>query len=97
MKHSYAVILCLSTEMGDRLKSGMYPEIANAVSLYHEYAPGSVFLLPVRLSDCEIPMIEINATNTLDSLQYVDLFPPEKRAEGLRKLLASLKNAPEHP
>jgi hypothetical protein len=54
-------------------------------------------IFPVRLSDCEIPFLEIDDTTNLDDLQYVDLFPPAERAEGLRKLIQDLKGAPGRP
>ncbi len=97
MKEAYAVVACFSKETDARLKSGMYPELLDAVQAYREYAPGSVFLIPVRLSNCTIPEIEISDTKTLASLQYVDLFPPSKRSDGLQRLITSLQNAPEHP
>lgn len=97
MRDAYTVVLCLSTETADRITSGVYPEVLDAIAAYREYAPGSVFLIPVRLSDCEIPLIEIDGTRKLDRLQYVDLFPASQRASGLQQLVKSLKAAPLHP
>lgn len=97
MRNAYAVVLCLSEETAHRITSGIYPEVLDAIAAYREYAPGSVFLIPVRLSDCEIPLIEIDATRTLDRLQFVDLFPPDRRRAGLERLLKALQAAPFHP
>ncbi len=97
MKHAYAVLLCLSAETESRTTSGIYPEAANAIGALREYAPGNVFLIPVRFSDCEIPMCEIDATRRLDRLQFVDLFPPAKRTANLKKLIDALQSAPHHP
>lgn len=72
-------------------------EALDAIAVYREYAPGNIFLIPVRLSDCEIPLIEIDSTRTLDRLQYVDLFPTSKRPEGFKKLLHAIRAAPYHP
>lgn len=97
MKQSYAVVLCLSEECQKRLTSGIYPEALDAIAAYREYAPGSIFLIPVRLTDCEIPPIEIDATRTLDRLQYVDLFPASNWDDGVRKLIEAIRLSPHHP
>lgn len=97
MKQSYAVVLCLSGETESRTTSGIYPEAADAIDAYRQYAPGSVFLIPVRLSECEIPPIEIDATRSLDRLQYVDLFPKSKWDDGIRRLVQAIRTAPDYP
>jgi TIR domain len=97
MKEAYAVLVCFSKETDARPKSGIFPELLDAIKAYREYAPGSVFLIPVRLSNCSIPDVEISDTKTLDSLQFIDLFPPTKRKSGLAQLIRSLQSAPEHP
>jgi adenylate cyclase len=97
MKRSYAIVLCLSQETEKRYQSGIYPEILDAIGAYREYAPGSVFLIPVRLSDCSIPPIEIDATRMLDRLQHIDLFPAARRDEGIQKLIQAIRSAPKHP
>lgn len=97
MKDSYAVVLCLSTELSDRLQSGVYPEVADAITFYRQQAPGNTFLVPVRLSDCAIPDIEIDDTRTLDRLQCIDLFPAANRAAGVEALLKALRASPNHP
>jgi len=75
MNNAYAVVFCISKETDARTTSGIYPEALDAIAIYRECAPGSIFLIPVRLSECEIPPIEIDTTRTLSRLQYVDLFP----------------------
>lgn len=80
-----------------RHKSGMFPEALDAIAAYREYAPGSIFLIPVRLSQCEIPPLEIDGTRTLDRLQYVDLFPVGKRSAGLQRLIKALRATAQHP
>ena len=97
MKDSYAVVLCLSKETEARHKAGMFPEALDAIAAYREYAPGSIFLIPVRLSQCEIPPFEIDGTRTLDRLQYVDLFPVGKRSAGLQRLIKALRATAQHP
>jgi hypothetical protein len=97
MNAAYAFVLCLSTESQARTTSGIYPEAMDAIKAYRQYKPGTVFLIPVRLSQCDIPPIEIDSTRTLDRLQYVDLFPAAKRDDGLTRLKAAIRAAPLHP
>jgi len=97
MRESYAVLWCLSEECLKRTASGIYPEVLDAINAYRNYSPGSIFLIPVRLSDCEVPPIEIDSTRTLDRLQYVDLFPTAKWDDGIRKLVEALQLSPHHP
>lgn len=97
MKQAYAFVLCLSAESQARTASGIYPEAMDAIEAYRQYKPGSTFLIPVRLSKCEIPPIALDATRTLDSLQYVDLFPTTKRDDGLVRLKQAIRAVPLHP
>lgn len=97
MRSAYAVVLCLSQEATARKTAGIYPEVLDAVSLYRQYAPGSAFLFPVRLSQCAVPAIEIDATRTLDRIQYVDLFPLSERPKGVARLIQAIRLAPYHP
>jgi hypothetical protein len=97
MKSAYAVVLCLSTKSGMRAASGIYPEALDAIAAFREYSPGSIFLIPVHLSACDVPPIEIDGTRTLDRLQHVDLFPSARRADGFKKLLEAIRATPSHP
>ncbi|MBE0705426.1 MAG: TIR domain-containing protein [Afipia sp.] len=97
MRDAYAIVLCLSDEATHRVTSGIYPEAADAIAAYREYAVGSIFLIPVRLSKCDIPQIEIDSTRTLDRLQYIDLFPATVRAAGINRLVQAIQAAPHHP
>ncbi len=97
MKDSYAVVLCLSRETDGRTESGIFPEAMDAIAAYRKYAPGSIYLIPVRLSECEIPPFEIDDLSTLDSLEYVDLFPSADRNAGLQRLIQALQATPHHP
>jgi len=97
MQDSYAVVLCLSSEAQAWAESGIYPEALDAIGFYRNYPPGSIFLIPVRLSECTVPPIEIDAIRTLDRLQYVDLFPPDQRRGGVQRLVQALHAASEHP
>lgn len=91
MKGSYAVVLCVSDALNERQTSGLFPEALDAIGMYREFAPDGRFIIPVRLSDCEVPAIEIDSVRTLDRLQYIDLFPDSKWSEGFQALAAALK------
>lgn len=97
MRDAYAVLLCLSKETSKRTTSGIYPEALDAINMLREYPPGDIFLIPVRFSECDIPMIEIDGTRTLDRLQFVDLFPADQWDAGLQKLVRALQASPHHP
>lgn len=83
--------------MEERGSSGAFPEIRDAIGVYRELAPGGIFIIPVRLSECEAPSFEIDATTTLEDLELVDLFPEARRPDGLRRLVAALRALPGHP
>jgi hypothetical protein len=97
LKDSYSILICLSKKALSRVESGIYPEARDAIETYRRYKPGSIFLIPVRLDRCDIPPIKIDATQNLDNLQYVDLFPASKRADGLTRLIEAIRRSPNHP
>ena len=90
MKRSFAIIACFSKEVVERNSSGVYPELRDAIAEYRKMPPGSVFIVPVRLSECNVPDLDIDDTRTLEDLNYVDLFPSARRSKGLRDLVESL-------
>lgn len=97
MKKSYAIIACFSKNTEERKTSGMYPELSDAIAEYRTFAPGEIFILPLRLSECEIPFMEIDSTTTLEDLQYLDLFEDANRGEALSKLIQSLQSLYPNP
>jgi len=88
MEKCRAVVVCFSKEVSDRDRSGIYPELANAVEKYRSLKPGQTFILPIRFSECEIPYIKFDATRRLADIQYIDLFPDWE--VGMARLIASL-------
>lgn len=97
IKESYAIILCFSKESQLRTSSGIYPEARDAIEEFRKLKPGDSFIFPVRLSECEIPPLDIDDTKALDSIQYVDLFPPSKRSQELNYLIEGIRRVPNHP
>jgi hypothetical protein len=97
LKRSYAIICFLSQELANRSKSGVYTELAEAVRAMRERPPGDIFLIPVRLSECEIPPVEIDDVRTLDRLQTLDLFPQKEFNARFEQLLTALREAKRQP
>jgi internalin A len=97
MRNAFAVVVCLSPEFTERYRSGVYPELRDAIATFRQYGPGHSYIFPVRLADCQVPSIEIDDTRTLERIQHIDLFPESKRNAALRKLVESLTAAPRHP
>ena len=93
MTRCNAVVLCVSARSAKRTISGIYPEALDAIGMFRERRPGDVFLIPVRFSKCDIPPIEIDATRTLDRLEYVDLFPASQRSTNFQRLVRSIRKA----
>lgn len=93
IKKACAVVLCLSEEATAHQKSDIFPEARDAIGIYRQYRPGGIFLIPARLSDCEIPPIMIDDMLTLDGLQYIDLFPEQTRQRGLDRLVEAIRAA----
>ena len=92
---AYAVLVCFSREVEARYRSGIYPELRDAIEQYRRLAPGSSYLFPIRLSDCTIPRFTIDATHDLRDLQCIDLFPTARRAAAVQKLIKAVRGAPD--
>ncbi len=97
MKDAYAVVVCLSKDVATSDRSGVFPELRDAIDEYRQRTPGSIFLILARLDECAVPELEIGASTMLDGLEHVDLFPPSRRADGLKRLVWALRAAPGHP
>ena len=91
MKKSDMVVLCLSAKSMKRQETGIYPEALDAIAAYRKRPPGTIYLIPVRLSKCEVPDIEIDDTRTLDRLQHVDLFPKSAWDANINALIMAIR------
>lgn len=96
MEKSDAFLLCLSKETEQRTTSGIYPEALDAITAYREYRPGETYVIPVRLSECTVPPVEIDGTRTLQRLQYIDLFG-SKKTPNLRRLVDAIRDTIQNP
>ncbi|WP_280155494.1 TIR domain-containing protein [Piscinibacter sp. XHJ-5] len=93
ISRSYAVICCLSPELASRSRSGVYPELSEAMRAMRERPPGDIFLVPVRLAECVVPQVEIDDGRMLDRLQTLDLFPASDFESRFARLVAALREA----
>jgi hypothetical protein len=77
-----AVIVCLSKN--SLTKEGyVQKELKFVLDIALEKPEGAIFIIPIRLDDCEIP-------RKIHSWQYVDYFPVSRTAVVFQKLLSSL-------
>jgi hypothetical protein len=88
---SLAFIACFSTSSVQKTKSYMNAELNLAVDQIRLMKPGQVWLLPVRLDDCELPNFDIGSNRTLNTLQRIDLFGPNREANLGRLISAVMK------
>ncbi len=78
IRKSIAVIVCLS-KASSAQRGYIHKELSEALEIKSEIPYSEVFLIPVRLDNCSIPVI-------LENLQWVDFFNPE----GVDKIIKSL-------
>lgn len=97
LRESYAVLACFSEHSEARYRTGIFPEIDLAIEEYGNLRPGSIYLIPVRFADCEIPDLELTARRTLRDLQTVDLFPDPWPEATLDRLLSAIRRIPDRP
>ena len=61
-------------------------ELKEALEVYREFPQGSIYLIPVRLDECETP------EDTLDEIHYIDLFPDWE--DGYQRILKAIRIEP---
>jgi hypothetical protein len=87
--NSRVLIACLSWDSIGK-EGYVQTELRTALSAYADRPPGSIFIIPLKLDDCEIPDLRIPEYGiSLRDLHYTTL----AHANGFRKLLESIKAA----
>lgn len=81
IRDSHIILILLSTNAVTKI-GFIQKEIKIALDYADEHPEGVVFLIPVRLDDCEVP------TRISERFQWVDLF----KANGYKKLIESLSD-----
>lgn len=82
LEKSDAIIICLSNNSVDK-KGYIQKEIKFALDKVLEMPQARIFLIPVRLEECEIP-------DGLNKFQWVDLFDDSDYSTGYSKLMKAL-------
>ncbi len=77
------VIMCLSKSSVTK-EGYIQRELKFAMDIALEKPEGSIFVIPLRLDDCQVP-------RRLRSLQYIDYFPVNKKDLAYQRLLASFE------
>lgn len=72
--HGDFFIACFSKEYSARDKAFMEEELAIAIENLREKSIDRTWFIPVKLNECEIPDINIAEGETLQDLQYVNLY-----------------------
>ncbi|HMZ07756.1 MAG TPA: toll/interleukin-1 receptor domain-containing protein [Anaerolineales bacterium] len=84
VRNSHAVIIMLS-KVAVASEGFFQKEIKLALDTAAEKPDGTIFIIPIRLNDCEVPQI-------LKKYQYVDYFGREEQKErDYNSLIAALK------
>lgn len=90
-RNALAFVAVFSSNSQARDKSYQHEELSLAAEQFRQHPPGRVWLIPVRLDDCELPDYPLGAGRTLDSLQRVDLFGEDAKDEMIRLVTAVLR------
>lgn len=77
------VLVCVSSKSVTK-EGYIQRELKFALDIALEKPEGTIFIIPLRLDDCELP-------RRLRSWQYVDYFPTDKRKVSYQRLLRSLQ------
>lgn len=85
-----AFIACFSERSLSRTTTYQNEELIIAIEQLRIRNPRDSWLIPVRLSDCEIPDLSIGAGRTLRNLQRVDLFGEQADENTARLVIAVL-------
>jgi hypothetical protein len=84
-------LVCLSLQFANRLRSGVFPEIYDAIAIQRQCPPDAVFILVAELSNCEIPLVRIDDLRTLRDLQATKLYPEKEWTAGVHSLASSMR------
>lgn len=91
IRSSYAFLVCLSERAKDR--SWVFRELSVAAEIQMSYSKQRAFIVPVRLSDCDIAsFLRLNAGLKMN-LQYVDYFGRNRSTNELVSTLDKARDA----
>jgi hypothetical protein len=84
IEKSDAIIVCLSTNSVTK-EGYVQKEIRKALDIADEKPEGTIFIIPLRLDNCEVP-------RKLGKFQHVNLFPDEELEWAYKRIFLSLNN-----
>src|SRR5262249_39963061 len=67
-------IACFSRAYNERSRSYMNKELNLAIQELQLHPVDSAWFIPVLIDDCEVPDLDISASETLHSIQWVKLY-----------------------
>jgi len=85
MENADAVVLFLSN-VSVHKEGYVHREIRKVLDIADEKPQGTIFVIPIRLDECELP------NRRLNTLHWLDYFPPQQRKESYQLLYNSLRN-----
>ena len=88
-------VACFSKEYNDRDKTYMNEELIIAIEELRQRPNDRIWFIPVKLNDCEIPDRNIGGGETLQDLQYVNLY--EDWDSGIQRILKVVQSAVPEP
>jgi hypothetical protein len=78
-------LACFSREFENRTETYMNEELIVAIEIFRIKSYDSGWFIPIKLSDCKIPDMDIGAGKTLNDIQRLDLF--KDWGAGLKRLI----------
>ena len=88
IKNSDFVILCLSNTSVQK-QGYLQREFRLALNKYAEKTPGTIFLIPLKFNDCQVPDLQLpDVAVNLRDLQWVNYW----ESDGLERLLRAIKH-----
>lgn len=88
-------LACFSREYENRSETYMNEELLVAIEILRTKSYNSGWFIPIKLSECEIPDIDVGAGKTLNDIQCLKLYKEEKK--GLQRLIDVIKREETPP
>lgn len=67
-------VACFSQEYNQRNMSYMNEELLEAVEIYRMKSYDSGWFIPIKMSECEIPSMDLGAGKSLQDIQYLNFY-----------------------
>lgn len=82
-------IACFSEAYAERTQSYMNEELTLAIEELRKRPSNMAWFIPIKLSPCDIPDLSISSVETLQDLQYVELYTNWK--EGVSRIVSAIQ------